>query len=283
MSQSIEDIILDHDKRGVALLRPHMAVDFCSQAAQYIMDHPGNVAIVTGFYILSAGSPETDGPAGAIAIGKALQALGRRVTYITDSYTVPVLEGLLEDGTEVVDFPIADIETSRKASSEILERLDLSLIISIERCSRTNDDAYLNMRYVDITPHTARLDYLFEAGIPSVGIGDGGNEIGMGNLVEFIPLVETLPNDPAVTKVDRLIISSVSNWGGYGLVAALSRFAGRNLLPTIDGETKVIQKSVDMGAVDGTTGERKYYVDGFTTEENGELLARLHAVVDGAD
>jgi len=139
------------------------------------------------------------------------------------------------------------------------------------------------MRYVDITPHTARLDYLFEAGIPSVGIGDGGNEIGMGNLVEFIPLVETLPNDPAVTKVDRLIISSVSNWGGYGLVAALSRFAGRNLLPTIDGETKVIQKSVDMGAVDGTTGERKYYVDGFTTEENGELLARLHAVVDRAD
>ena len=283
MSETIEDIVLDHDKRGVALLRPHMAVDFCSQAAQYIMDHPGNVAIVTGFYILSAGSPETDGPAGAIAIGRALQALGRRVTYITDSYTVPVLEGLLEDGTEVVDFPIADIETSRKASSEILERLDLSLIISIARCSRTNDDAYLNMRYVDITPHTARLDYLFEAGIPSVGIGDGGNEIGMGNLVEFIPQVETLPNDPAVTKVDRLIISSVSNWGGYGLVAALSRFAGRNLLPTIDGETKVIQKSVDMGAVDGTTGERKYYVDGFTTEENGELLARLHAVVDGAD
>ena len=99
----------------------------------------------------------------------------------------------------------------------------------------------------------------------------------------FRPLAETLPNDPAVTKADRLIISSVSNWGGYGLVAALSRFAGRNLLPTIDGETKVIQKSVDMGAVDGTTGERKYYVDGFTTEENGELLARLHAVVDGAD
>ena len=282
MSQTIEDIILDHDKRGVAKLRPHMPVDFCSQAAQYIMDHPGNVAIVTGFYILSAGSPETDGPAGAIAIGNALQALGRKVTYITDSYTVSVLRGLLEDGTEVVDFPIADVETSRKATLEILARLNLSLIISIERCSRTNDNAYLNMRYVDITPHTARLDYLFEAGIPSVGIGDGGNEIGMGNLVEFIPLVETLPNDPAVTKVDRLIISSVSNWGGYGLVAALSGLAGRNLLPTVESETRVIERSVDMGAVDGTTGEKKYYVDGFTTQENGELLARLHAVVEGA-
>ena len=281
MTQTIEDIILDQDKRGVAHLRPHLPADFCSQAAQYIMEHPGNTAIVTGFYILSAGSPETDGPAGAIAIGKALQSLGRKVTYITDSYTAPVLEGMLEDGTEVVDFPIADIETSRKVSTEILERLDLSLIISIERCSRTNDDSYLNMRYVDITPHTARLDYLFEAGIPSVGIGDGGNEIGMGNLVEFIPLVETLPNDPAVTKVDRLIISSVSNWGGYGLVAALSGLAGRNLLPTVESETVLIKRSVDMGAVDGTTGDHKYYVDGFTTEENGELLARLHAVVEG--
>ena len=281
MTQTIEDIILDQDKRGVAHLRPHLPADFCSQAAQYIMEHPGNTAIVTGFYILSAGSPETDGPAGAIALGKALQSLGRKVTYITDSYTAPVLEGMWEDGTEVVAFPIADIETSRKVSTEILERLDLSLIISIERCSRTNDDSYLNMRYVDITPHTARLDYLFEAGIPSVGIGDGGNEIGMGNLVEFIPLVETLPNDPAVTKVDRLIISSVSNWGGYGLVAALSGLAGRNLLPTVESETVLIKRSVDMGAVDGTTGDHKYYVDGFTTEENGELLARLHAVVEG--
>tara|TARA_B100001167_G_C16763417_1_gene302736 strand:+ start:479 stop:1222 length:744 start_codon:yes stop_codon:yes gene_type:complete len=246
------------------------------------MDHPGNVAITTGFYILAAGSPETDGPAGAIAIGNALQALGRKVTYITDSYTTPVLRGMLEDGTEVVDFPIADIEVSRDATAEILARLDLSLIISIERCSRTNDDAYLNMRYVDITPHTARLDYLFEAGIPSVGIGDGGNEIGMGNLVEFIPQVETLPNDPAVTKVDRLIISSVSNWGGYGLVAALSKLAGRNLLPTVESETVLIKRSVDMGAVDGTTGDHSYFVDGFTTEENGELLARLHAWVEGA-
>ncbi|MFP6634942.1 MAG: DUF4392 domain-containing protein [Dehalococcoidia bacterium] len=282
MSKTIEDIILDQDKRGVAQLRPHLPEDFCSQAAQYIMDHPGNVAITTGFYILAAGSPETDGPAGAIAIGNALQALGRKVTYITDSYTTPVLRGMLEDGTEVVDFPIADIEVSRNVTAEILARLDPSLIISIERCSRTNDDAYLNMRYVDITPHTARLDYLFEAGIPSVGIGDGGNEIGMGNLVEFIPQVETLPNDPAVTKVDRLIISSVSNWGGYGLVAALSKLAGRNLLPTVESETVLIKRSVDMGAVDGTTGDHSYFVDGFTTEENGELLARLHALVEGA-
>ena len=280
MAQSIEDIILENDKRGVALLRPHLPPDFCTQAAEFIMEHPGDVAIATGFYILAAGKPETDGPAGAIAIGNALVALGRRVSYVTDACSAPLMRELLGDGAEVVDFPIVDVESSRRVTAEILDRLNPSLLISIERCSRTTGDTYLNMRSVDITQYTARLDYLFEANIPSVGIGDGGNEIGMGNLAEFIPLVETLPQDPAATKVDRLIICSVSNWGGYGLVAALSRLVGRNLLPSVEEDTRLIRRSVDLGAVDGTTGEQKYYVDGFTIEENGELLARLHRVVE---
>ena len=48
-----------------------------------------------------------------------------------------------------------------------------------------------------------------------------------------------------------------------------------------DAEEEDAREVVDMGAVDGPTGEQRYYVDGFTTEENGELLARLHRVVEG--
>ncbi|MCH7605774.1 MAG: DUF4392 domain-containing protein [Chloroflexi bacterium] len=280
MAETIEDLILEQDKRGVAELRPHVPADFCAQAAQFIVDNPGDVAIVTGFYILSAGKPESDGPPGAIAIGRALQAMGRRVSYVTDECSADLMRGLLGEEAEVVEFPIADVETSRRASADILARLNLGLLISIERCGRTGDDVYLNMRSVDITEFTARVDYLFEAGVPSVGIGDGGNEIGMGNLAQFIPGVATLPNDPAITKVDHLIIASVSNWGGYGLVAALSRLAGRNLLPSLEEDTRLIKLSVDLGAVDGTTGEQKYYVDGFTTEENSQLLQKLHIIVD---
>jgi hypothetical protein len=180
-----------------------------------------------------------------------------------------------------VDFPIADAADSRRLAADTLARLQPAMLISIERCGRTRDDTYLNMRGADITPHTARLDYLFEAGVPSVGIGDGGNEIGMGNLAHIIPALDRLPRNPAVTRVDRLVIASVSNWGGYGLAAALSRIAGRNLLPTAEHETGLIQRMVELGAVDGTTGDRKYYVDGFTTEENGELLSRLHRLLAG--
>ena len=278
MAETIEDIILDHDKRGMLALRPHLPADFCRQAAQYVMDHPGHTVIVTGFYVIMAGKPETDGPPGAIAIGRALQALGRKVTYVTDSYTAPVLQQWAGEA-DVVEFPISGIEESKRHAAQLLQDLQPALLISIERCGRSRNDTYLNMRARDITPQTARLDYLFDGGIPSVGIGDGGNEIGMGNLVDVIPSVDSLPDDPAISRVDRLVIASVSNWGGYGLVAALSQICGRNILPVADDEAQMVQGMIDAGAVDGTTGDAVPTVDNFSMDENSELLARLHSVV----
>ncbi len=262
-------------------LRPYLPDYYCSQAAQFIMDNPGGVIIVTGFYVVMAGKPETDGPPGAIAIGEALKRLGRTVTYVSDEYTTPVLLRYA-NGSDVIDFPIDGIDASKKYAKDILEKVKPSLLISIERCGRTRDDTYLNMRYVDISPNTARLDYLFDSDVPSVGIGDGGNEIGMGNLAEVIPLVDSLPDYPAVNQVDRLVIASVSNWGGYGLVAALSRISGKNLLPSVESETAMLHGMIESGVVDGTTGDAVPTVDNFSAEENGALLARLHRVVESA-
>ena len=278
MAETIEDIILDHDKRGMLALRPHVPSDFCRQAAQYVLDHPGHTVIVTGFYVIMAGKPETDGPPGAITIGRAVQALGNRVSYVTDSYTAPVLRAWA-NGAEVIEFPILGVDDSKEHAAWLLEELQPSLLISIERCGRNRNDEYLNMRARDITPQTARVDYLFDHGVPSVGIGDGGNEIGMGNLVEVIPSVESLPDDPAISQVDRLIIASVSNWGGYGLAAALSQLTGKALLPSAEGEAQMVQGMIDAGAVDGTTGDSVPTVDNFSMDENGALLARLHHLV----
>jgi len=280
MDETIEDIILSQDKRGMLALRPYLPDDYCSQAAQFIMDNPGDVIIVTGFYVVMAGKPETDGPSGAIAIGEALKTLGRKVTYVSDEYTTPVLRKF-GNGSDVIDFPIDGVVASKKQAKAILEQVKPSLLISIERCGRTVEDTYLNMRYVDISPHTARLDYLFDSDVPSVGIGDGGNEIGMGNLAEVIPQVDSLPDYPAVNQVDRLVIASVSNWGGYGLVAALSRISGQNLLPSVESETAMLHGMIESGVVDGTTGDAVPTVDNFSAEENGALLTRLHQAVEG--
>ncbi|SUZ91817.1 uncharacterized protein METZ01_LOCUS44671, partial [marine metagenome] len=281
LGETIEDIILDQDKRGMMALRPYLPDDYCSQAAQFIMDNPGGVIIVTGFYVVMAGKPETDGPPGAIAIGEALKGLGRAVTYVSDEYTTPVLRRYA-NGSDVIEFPIDGVDASKKHAKGILKKVKPSLLISIERCGRTREDTYLNMRYVDISPNTARLDYLFDSEVPSVGIGDGGNEIGMGNLAEVIPTVDSLPDYPAVNQVDRLVIASVSNWGGYGLVAALSRISGKNLLPSVESETAMLHGMIEAGVVDGTTGNAVPTVDNFSAEENGALLDRLHRAVESA-
>ncbi|SVC12561.1 uncharacterized protein METZ01_LOCUS265415, partial [marine metagenome] len=263
LGETIEDIILEQDKRGMLALRPYLPDNYCTQAAQFIDDNPGGVIIVTGFYVVMAGKPETDGPPGAIAIGEALKGLGRTVTYVSDKYTTPVLRRYA-NGSAVIDFPIDGIEASKQHAKDILEQVKPSLLISIERCGRTRDDTYLNMRYVDISPNTARLDYLFDSDVPSVGIGDGGNEIGMGNLAEVIPTIDSLPDYPAVNQVDRLVIASVSNWGGYGLVAALSRIFGKNLLPSVESETAMLHGMIESGVVDGTTGDAVPTVDNFS-------------------
>ena len=107
---SIEDIILDCDSRGISSLREYLPRDFCSDAAKLILDNPGLAIIVTGFYISSANAPETDGPPGAIAIGNALESIGYDVVYLSDRYTVPLLETSVDSKSRVIDFPITDID-----------------------------------------------------------------------------------------------------------------------------------------------------------------------------
>jgi len=275
---AIEDIILDRDRRGVSALRGHLPDNFCEQAAQLILDNPGRALILTGFYILSVGMPETDGPPGAYLLGQALQALGYPVTYVTDEHGGFLFKDLagVED---LVEFPITDAGASERFAQDLLARLQPSVVISIERCGVSAAGRYLNMRGADISQYTAKLDYLILHHNVTVGIGDGGNEIGMGNVVEQIPLVDTLPKEPATTPVTRLVIASVSNWGGYGLVAALSELAGRDLLPTTQAEDEIIRFMVDRGAVDGTTSQQVYSVDGFPLEENRQTLEQLHALL----
>ena len=284
MTRTIEDIVLDHDRRGINALRPHVPDDFCAQAAKYLIAHPGPVIITTGFYILMSDAPETDGPPGAFAIGNAVRNLGHTVVHLADAPVAGMMSSWLGhagDPSRVVDFPIsADAAGNAGFVSGIVDEFQPALVISIERCSPDAEGIYRNMRGRDISPQTARIDQLFGRGLPSIGIGDGGNEIGMGNLADVVASADQLPDHPAVVGCDRLIISSTSNWGGYGLVAALSLEAGRNLLPDVDTDADCIRFLVDAGAVSGVSGEHDYLVDEFTLEENAAVLSELHDVVN---
>ena len=280
---SIEEIILANDKRGISGLKQYMPTNYCESAAKLVLGNPGTVIITTGFYILACKAPETDGPPGAIIIGNTLKSLGYKVVYVTDRYCMPLMSALLGPQQDLVEFPITNAEDSKKWASEFKDKMDPSLLISIERCGLTNDGTYLNMRGAEITQFNAKIDYLFDGITPSIGIGDGGNEIGMGNMANIIPTIKSLPDNPCVTKVDQLIITSVSNWGGYGLVAALSILKNTNLLPSISEEQRIIKRAVDMGAVDGILNKPVYGADGFDLNEHSKVLAELFTYLDSKD
>jgi len=277
---SIEDLILQHDRRGIGALKPFLPPGFCTQAARFLQEHVthgGAVLICTGFYIPGPNQPETDGPPGAIAIGRAVAALGGRPVYVTDRHALPLLAQEREGNATVLEFPIAGDRESIHFALRLVETVRPSLLVSVERPGLTAAGRYLTMRGVDITSFTARLDALFAEvlSLPSVGIGDGGNEIGMGNLAEHIPSIPTLPPEPTVTRVSSLVIAGVSNWGAYGLLAGLSRETGRDLLPGSEEQEGLVRGMVAAGAVDGVTGRREPTVDSFSLEENLVVLEAL--------
>jgi Domain of unknown function (DUF4392) len=276
---SIEDVILAHDAKGIGVLRPHLPANYCEGAARAIAGRRGTAIIVTGFYILDANAPETDGPPGAIALGQALEQLGDTVVHVTDEVTAPLMNGLLQGKNEVLAFPIVDEPASRRAATELLDRYRPSLLVATERCGLTRDGLYLNMRGRDVSARTARLDSLFHDHPLSVGVGDGGNEIGMGNLAEVIPRFPGLTRTPCVTRTTHLVIASVANWGCYGLITALSRVTGRRLLVTVADEQRLVERCVDLGAVDGTNGKRETTVDGHSLETNASVLEALHRLL----
>ena len=277
--QTVEDIILSSDQRGISLLRKYLQKEFCTKAAVTVLDNPGTVIITTGFYIRSAGYIETDGPPGAIAIGRALNKLDYRVVYVTDKYGMKALESIAEPSSIIYEFPILDSEASNILASNICNEFDPSIMIAVERCGINELGKYSNMHGQDITPYTAKIDCLFQNKITSIGIGDGGNEIGMGNLYSVIPSIPNLVQFPSVTNTTSLIISSVSDWGGYGLVAAISMAKGYNLLPSPADQQNLIMKLVDLGAVDGVSAAASYTVDGFSMDQYCQTLEKLHELV----
>ena len=274
----IEDIILAHDQRGISALRSHLPTNYCEEAARLVVSQQGTVFITTGFYILKAQAAETDGPPGAIAIGRALERLGRHVVYVTDEPAAGMMRAL-NGSDRVLPFPILDSDKSQQHASQLIRDYQPSLLIAIERCGRTKDGTYLNMADREVTAFTAKIDALFESSVPSIGIGDGGNEIGMGNLADVIPNCPRLPALPCVTRATQLVIASVANWGAYGLLAALSRMMKRDLLPSVEEQRSIVEELGSLGAVDGTTGSRGATVDGHSLEINSNVLYDLHQLV----
>lgn len=271
-SMTIEEIILLHSQRGMDILEKHMPADFCKTAAEKIYRlERKNILLTTGFYV--AGYAETDGPPGTLYLAKALKKLGFSPVILTDDFC----RGFFNDE----EIPAVFLESGFDCE-KLLNEYDPCALISVERCGENIKGDYANMRGVSIAQYTADIDKLFDLalskGIYTVGVGDGGNEIGMGNLKDVISAELSLV--PCKTEVTDLIIATISNWGAYGLVAYLSEFENKNLFAPYDEIYGYIEYIVSKGSVDGVKKEHVPTVDGYDREVEKEIIDSINEYIN---
>ncbi|MFO7833126.1 MAG: DUF4392 domain-containing protein [Halohasta sp.] len=242
---------------------------------------PGATVLVsTGFPITPVDTPETDGPLGAAVLGRAVARLGAVPVFVVDSSTQPIMTAVAA---------ALGLEPSRivtpTAAETLLARDTPRVLVAVETPGRTADGSYRNMAGEDITHLVDGVDDLFieaaDRDIPTVGVGDGGNEIGMGTVNSAVEThIDHGETVAAVTAVDDLVVSGVSNWGAYGIVAALSLSVGENLLHTPDQERAMLAACVEAGALDGVTGQSTLSVDGLPSPIHEHLVGLLNRLCE---
>lgn len=302
---------LDPAGRGVPRLVADLPPNQLRKAAESLAMAVSSVGIVTGFSIVLEDrvTAETDGPPGALLLAKVLRELGREVLLITDQYGAPLLEcgcDLLGLPRKIVrQMPIEDV--SNQTVENLLLDSSFGLLghlVSIERAGPSHTleslarqapagsarlEMFLgevpteqrgichNMRGEPIEQWTAPCYRLFELTrerrlpLTMIGVGDGGNEIGFGNIA-WERLRETIPFGSRIacrTRCDYTLLAGVSDWGAYALAAGVCSILGKpNLLAgAVDQQSRLLKKLVTKaGAVDGMTRQAEPTVDGLSQD-----------------
>lgn len=298
-------------QQGGTDLRYRAARDFhagraiCGQIAGALvaLRRGSTVVLVTG-----TGNPEwlpqgeTDGPSGVAVLSRVLSGLGVRSCILSEARFlpgviasvraagVPVLEEgswrQRENAAWALEFPTG-AAAAPAFIGDLLERLGpVGAGVFIEKPGPNALGVFHNSsgkpKDPDWVAHAHRLcEALAAQGIVTVGIGDGGNEIGFGpireRLLDALPLgrVCGCPCQGGLldaTEVDWTFPVAVSNWGAYAIAVALALLVDRpQLLPSWAEVAASIAAPIAHGAFDGFTGMALPSTDAVSLEANQGL------------
>ena len=272
---------------------------------------PGDTAIVTtGFVVYGAERGETDGPTGAAAIARAID-VGLKATpvMVTEEMLTGVVGATCQaaglniyeklDDAKAKPHRIAvrgyptDHNEAKRLASKMLDEINPSVIISVERPSRNEKGIYHSGGGYDISRTAAKVDYLIdearERGIFTVGIGDLGNELGMGYIKDAVkkyvpgateckcPCKGGTASDVAT---DACIVATVSNWGGYGLAACLAALVGEpEVFHDMQTEKLMLRACAQAGGIDSVSGMSRPWADGVSEEVTCYLVEMLRQII----
>ena len=269
LSRTIEDLLVARNLRGMAKLQPHLEPGYCLRAARILEGCRGNVLIGTGFPVVQ--TFETDGPVGAIALYHVLENVGAKPTIVCGK----PISSALADRYRVHEIRVGDHDAREQEARDALERFQPEAIVSIERPGQAADGGYYNMRGESISEFTACFDTFMDLShCPTIAIGDGGNEIGMGKVAAALRELNIVP---ATTSCDELIVADVSNWGAYGIISFLSIWHERDFLAEIE-PLEILRYISELGSVDGVTRVNQLTEDSLDPAEGKGVILQLRQV-----
>ena len=270
ISQQIEDLLTARNPRGMQTLQAALTPGYYYRAAHMLQNISGHVLIGTGFPVNH--TYETDGPVGAIALYQAIESLGAMPILVCGA---PLADAVSDD-YHVHKITVGEPETSAREAQLVLDKYQPNLVISIERPGMAADGHYYNMRGENISARCASFDYFLTlANCPTIAIGDGGNEIGMGNVADTLTDLNIIPS---ATCCDELLIADVANWAAHGLLAMLSIISGKDMLARWDN-LAILNYLSERGSVDGVTRENTLTEDGLNADISEQLINDLRKIV----
>lgn len=269
------------------------------------------VYIMTGFVLLPFKKAEMDGVISAVLLARALvKAFNVKPVIICPEDNMNAIKNLssvvglhLYDTIEDLnEYPISmaaiaftkDVNLASKQADDIIAKGLPNAVISIECPGANSVGTYHNAVGLNVTSLEAKQDILFtklqEKGVLNIAIGDLGNEIGMGTikecLDEYIPYAAkgkcncSCNHGIAVaTKADNLITATVSDWGCYGLIAAIA-YLKRDLdiMHTKEMEEEAMVTASRSGMID-MYGWLVPAIDGFGLSMNLSIVNLMRECV----
>ena len=322
-------INLDINRRGVInalyrAAREKMDGPLVHAAAEMLVEtvRPGSVVMIaTGWPDRPWVTPEIgelDGPPGAALLARSLHvALGAVPIFLIERQLSPSMAAAARGAgfavltpeeavkaacsraplhaAAVIDFP-TDMDSAGLESKRLIDVYEPKAVISVEKGSANEKGVIHNARGEDTTEYMAKVDELVkvarEAGIATIGIGDGGNEIGMGTIRDAVRREVPFGAECScgcgsgiapVVETDVLVTAGVSNWGCYGVAACLSVMTKRlGALHDEAMELRTLREAADAGLIDGNTGWVDPGADGIAAVTHAAIVTLLRQIVRNA-
>lgn len=272
------------------------------------------VYIMTGFVLLPFKKAEMDGIVSSLLLARALvKGFNVKPVIICPEDNIKAVENLayvvglhFHDNIEdLKQYPLSlagitftkNVKQAEKQADELIAKGLPGAVISIECPGANSVGVYHNAVGLNVTDLEAKQDILFtklqHKGVLNIAIGDLGNELGMGTLKEHLEkYVPYAAKDGcscgckggilASVKADNIITATVSDWGCYGLIAALAYLKkDLNIMHTKEMQKDAMITASRSGMID-MYGDLIPAIDGFGVSMNSSIVNLMRECVESA-